>query len=145
MIAVIRQKYGVDYEIYFWYKYDYGINSAQISTWNPSAAISSSSDYSNHWIYTDITRKRGTLYDYTGTAGTYGTGLQTLWVAIPWSELGITQPPSSFYVLAVLTGDKGSGSVDSIPYDPTVWDVWNPSTTQVYNTMYHYPHAGADP
>ena len=54
------------------------------------------------------------------------------------SHLGIIQPPSSFYVLAVLTGGDNSGSVDSIPYDPTVNYGWTPSTTQVFNTMYQY-------
>jgi hypothetical protein len=137
-ITVNGLKYGVDYEIYFWYDQNNGITTAKICTWNTSATISSSSNFWDYWIYTDVTSQRGTLYDYTATTGSSGTGLQVLWVAIPWSTLGISQQPGSFYVLAVLTGGDNSGSVDSIPYDPTVTYGWTPSTTQVYNTMYQY-------
>ena len=133
-IALNGSKYGADYEIYFWYDQNSGITSADICTWKSSATISSSSDVSAYWSYNDVTSQKGTLYDYTWSSS---TGLQVLWVAIPWSTLN-TQPPSSFYVLAVLAGGDCSGSVDSIPYDPTVTYSWSPSTTQVYNTMYQY-------
>ena len=136
-ITVNGSKYGVDYEIYFWYDQNSGITKAQICKWNPSATISPSSNYGDYWIYTDVTNQIGSLYDYTATTGSSGKGLKVLWVAIPWSTLGIS-PPSSFYVLAVLTGGDYSGSVDSIPYDPTVTYGLTPSTTQVYNTMYQY-------
>jgi len=131
-ITVNGTKYGVDYEIYFGYHQNKGITTAQICRWIASATISPSGNYWN--CTNDITSQKGTLYDYTGSSS---TGLQVLWVAIPWSTLGISQP-GSFYVLAVLTNVGNSGSVDSIPYDPTVKYGGTPSTTQVYNTMYQY-------
>lgn len=135
-------KYGIDYEIYFWWDQYKGIESACLDIWKN---VTSYSRHDEGWIYKcdDALNNKFEFpgqYAYEGTPGDSGKGLQKLWVIIPWSSLNI-KPPRWFYIHAVISGFPGSTSVDSIPYDPEVVYRWT-GETQIYQNLLPIPEPG---
>jgi hypothetical protein len=93
-----------NYEIYFWWDGTSGsITSANLCTYTGSG-----------WSYTSLTR--GERYEFTGDAS---TGLQTLEIVIPLSNLG---NPTSIAISAFVAGGNGSSAVDAIPCEDDVAD-----------------------
>ncbi|WP_440058973.1 hypothetical protein ACSU1N_04040 [Thermogladius sp. 4427co] len=137
-ITYDSNKYGIDYEIYFYWSGASGITSANLDSWMNKTSYT---NYYENWYYDNI-NVRGTYYDYSGDTT---IGLQVLWVALPWSmfrlfdngsQVGWLTPPKFFYIHAVLTGSgSDSNAVDSIPYDPQVVYQWVGITQTFYNLL----------
>ncbi|ASJ06259.1 hypothetical protein [Thermococcus pacificus] len=103
---------GIDAQLYFFWNGEFfddkgtsTITSAQLVLWNGAG-----------WEYRDL--QWVGFYNYTGSAD---DGLQTLEIAIPWSELG--GKPKQISVVAYVTGQGvGDSAVDSLPLQDAVKD-----------------------
>ena len=103
---------GVDAQLYFFWNGEFfgdkgtsTITTAQLAIWNGTG-----------WEYRDL--QWIGFYNYTGGPQ---DGLQTLEIAIPWSELG--GKPKQLSVVAYVTGQGvGDSAVDSLPLQDAVKD-----------------------
>ncbi len=97
--------YGVDFELYFWWPE--GGDNFTAANWGI---------YQGSW---NVGPFDG-VYASTGSAD---SGLQTLEIAIPWTDLGGRQ--DSVGVITWMAGGDNSSAVSSIPDDPAVHDASN--------------------
>ena len=95
--------YAIDYELYFWWGWDKGMDADNFITWTGSG-----------WDYKGLADV-GAKFAYTGNTS---TGLKTLEIAIPWSALGGKR--QNFAVISWVAGLSGSSAVDSLPVDPAI-------------------------